>query len=101
MWRELGYIVYFVDIGKGIGLRGLWRREERERRERRKGEAIVNSSEEGLREKEREWKEGTRSACLGRNGAEIGSWWSLSLKGTGYSGDKNGQQNDNISIFFL
>lgn len=34
MWRELGCIVYLVDIGKGIGLRGLWRKEERERGEK-------------------------------------------------------------------
>lgn len=39
MWRDLGHSVYLVGIGKGIGVRGLWRKEKEER----KGEGRGNS----------------------------------------------------------
>lgn len=34
--RNFGYRVYSVDIGKGIGVRGLWRKQE-ERKEEGRG----------------------------------------------------------------
>lgn len=79
-WRES------LGIGKGLRVRGLWRKEG-ERKEGEKGEAEITSSEmDRKREKGRE-----------RNGGD-GGVQSLSLKGTECPGDRAGQQNYNCNI---
>lgn len=72
------------------------REREREGRgeERRQGAASLEKLTERGQEVRRK-REG-RPACLGVKG-EIGSGRSLSFKGTGYLGDREGLQNDNIS----
>ena len=54
---------------------------------------------EGLTEKERKrMGRRSRSVCLSRRGLIRGGQ-SLSLKGTGYPGDREGQQNNNTVGF--
>lgn len=76
-------------------MEGMGRRGERKRKERGemgKGEAVVTSSEERGTEKEREDGERAQGLLALAKGREAGSEWSLSLKGTGYPGDRPGQQ---------
>lgn len=85
-----------MSIGKGIRIRGLWGKEIEKGKmgERGKGEKMVASSERDREERRHEiilplWKGG------------VGGWRSLSLKGIGYLGNKEGQQNYNRETLCL
>ena len=65
---------------------------EREGKGGRRREAEAFSAEEQAERASREW----RPACLGKK-EEIGSGQNLSLKGTGYPGDRAGQHNYNYN----
>ena len=74
---------------------GIRRKKEKKkgrRRERRKkGEMQELPLQKKDRQKKNRPERRQRSACLGRK-AEIGSGQSLSLKGTGYPGDRSGHR---------